>query len=158
VYTIHGGKDLPEEVLDHLEGHKGSRPVRIGNGAVSHLQLVSLPLVDTTVRLMRQDIYGELIDSIYLAQKFSKPLSWDSWVALRKVVDYVCDHVDTPDLSIWEVRGKRKNFIYSKVMMWVAIDRGLRLAEKRTLPCPNRARWMEVRDKLYEDVQVKGWK
>ncbi|KAI5453257.1 hypothetical protein NCC49_006280 [Naganishia albida] len=142
VYTIHGGKDLPEEELPHLTGHKNSRPVRIGNGAVDHLQL---------------DIYGELMDAIYLAQKFSKPLSWESWVAVRQVVDYVCTVWDQPDLSIWEVRGRERNFVYSKVMMWVAIDRGLRLAEKRNLPCPNRAKWFETRDQLYEEIQTKGW-
>jgi GH15 family glucan-1,4-alpha-glucosidase len=103
VYTIHGGKDLEEITLDHLAGHKGSKPVRIGNGAADHLQL---------------DIYGELMDCIYLAQKYSKPLAWDSWVAVRQVVDFVCTQVDEMDLSIWEVRGKKKNFLYSKVMMW----------------------------------------
>ncbi|KAJ9111737.1 hypothetical protein QFC19_001098 [Naganishia cerealis] len=142
VYTIHGGKDLPEEELPHLAGHKNSKPVRIGNGAVDHLQL---------------DIYGELMDAIYLAQKFSKPLSWESWVAVRQVVDYVCTVVDKPDLSIWEVRGKQKNFVYSKIMLWVAVDRGLRLADKRNLPCPNRAKWFETRDRIYEEIQTKGW-
>ncbi|WVQ99695.1 hypothetical protein IAU59_006836 [Kwoniella sp. CBS 9459] len=142
VYTIHGGKDLEEIEMGHLDGHRGSKPVRIGNGAADHLQL---------------DIYGELLDSIYLAQKYSKPLSWDSWVAVRQVVDYVCTQVNEPDLSIWEVRGQKKNFLYSKVMMWVAIDRGLRLAEKRDLPCPHRAQWLATRDQLYEDIQTKGW-
>jgi GH15 family glucan-1,4-alpha-glucosidase len=143
VYTIHGGKDLAEEELSHLSGHKGSTPVRIGNGAVDHLQL---------------DIYGELMDAIYLAQKYSKPLSWEGWVAVRQVIDHVCTQVGEKDLSIWEVRGEMKNFLYSKIMMWVAIDRGLRLAEKRNLPCPNRARWFEARDNLYEEIQNKGWK
>lgn len=103
VYTIHGGKDLGEEELSHLAGHKGSKPVRIGNGAVDHLQL---------------DIYGELMDAIYLAQKFSKPLSWDGWVAVRQVIDHVVTQVGEKDLSIWEVRGEKKHFLYSKVMMW----------------------------------------
>ncbi|CAD6573528.1 MAG: hypothetical protein TREMPRED_000852 [Tremellales sp. Tagirdzhanova-0007] len=143
VYTIHGDKDLEEIELDHLEGHKGSKPVRIGNGAADHMQL---------------DIYGELMDCIYLAQKYSKPLSWDSWLAIRQVVDFVCTQVDVPDLSIWEVRGKKKNFTYSKVMMWVAIDRGMRLADKRCLPCPNLNHWRETRDKLYEDIMTKAWK
>lgn len=114
------------------------------------------------------------MDCIYLAQKFSKPLPWESWVSVRQVVDFVCTQVDEQDLSIWEVRGKKKNFLYSKVMMWcvtllratrsrakdgrVAIDRGLRLAEKRCLPCPNREHWRDTRDKLYEDVQKHGWK
>jgi len=142
VYTIHGGKDLEELTLDHLSGHKGSKPVRIGNGAADHKQL---------------DIYGELMDCIYLAQKYSKPLHWDSWVAVRQVVDFVCTQVGTTDLSIWEVRGEEKHFLYSKVMMWVAIDRGLRLADKRNLPCPNRAKWLDTRDKLYEEIQDKGF-
>ncbi|GFZ46845.1 Uncharacterized protein JCM24511_04065 [Saitozyma sp. JCM 24511] len=142
VYTIHGGKDLEELELTHLDGHKGSKPVRIGNGAADHLQL---------------DIYGELMDCIYLAQKYSKPLSWDSWVAIRQVVDYVCTQLDAPDLSIWEVRGQKKNFLYSKVMLWVAIDRGLRLADKRCLPCPNRMKWLDARDKIYEQIMEKGW-
>ncbi|ADV21539.1 glycosyl hydrolase [Cryptococcus gattii E566] len=142
VYTIHGGKDLEEIELNHLAGHKGSKPVRIGNGAADHLQL---------------DIYGELLDCIYLAQKYSKPLGWDSWVAVRQVVDYVCSQVDKPDLSIWEVRGKEKNFTYSKIMMWVAIDRGIRLADKRCLPCPNRSKWLETRDRLYETIQHRAW-
>ncbi|WVR06789.1 hypothetical protein IAU60_003824 [Kwoniella sp. DSM 27419] len=115
-------QDLEEIELNHLEGHRGSKPVRIGNGAADHLQL-----------------------------------SWDSWVSIRQVVDFVCTQVDEPDLSIWEVRGEKKNFIYSKVMMWVALDRGLRLANKRDLPCPNRSKWLETRDKLYEDIQNKGW-
>lgn len=70
----------------------------------------------------------------------------------------MCEHVHDIDLSIWEVRGKMKNFLYSKVMMWVALDRGLRLADKRCLPCPNRLKWQEARDTLYEEIQSKGWK
>jgi GH15 family glucan-1,4-alpha-glucosidase len=66
--------------------------------------------------------------------------------------------VNEKDLSIWEVRGENKHFLYSKVMMWVALDRGLRLAEKRDLPCPNRYKWLEARDALYENIQEKGWK
>lgn len=98
------------------------------------------------------------MDCIYLAQKFSKPLGWDSWVAIRQVVDYVCTILDEPDLSIWEVRGQKKNFLYTKIMLWVALDRGLRLSEKRNLPCPNRVKWFAARDRLYEEVQTKGWK
>lgn len=97
------------------------------------------------------------MDCIYLAQKYSKPLGWDSWVAVRQVVDYVCGQVDNPDLSIWEVRGQQKNFTYSKIMMWVAIDRGIRLADKRCLPCPNRSKWLETRDRLYETIQHRAW-
>ncbi|KAM0787591.1 hypothetical protein ACM66B_003660 [Microbotryomycetes sp. NB124-2] len=142
MYTIHGGKDIPELELPHLDGHKGQKPVRIGNGAADHLQL---------------DIYGELMDAIYLAQKLSKPLGYDTWLQVRSIVDYVCEHWDQPDLSIWEVRGEKQNFLYSKIMCWVAVDRGLRLADKRSLPCPNRMKWYETRDKIYEEVQERGY-
>ncbi|KAH7105779.1 Six-hairpin glycosidase [Auriculariales sp. MPI-PUGE-AT-0066] len=142
MYTIHGGSEMEELDLDHLDGHKGSKPVRIGNGAATHLQL---------------DIYGELMDCIYLGQKFGKPLSYETWVAVRELVDYVIKQVDNPDLSIWEVRSRQRNYTYSKVMMWVAIDRGLRLADKRSLPCPKRMDWLAARDKLYEDIMHKAW-
>ncbi|KAG7088984.1 hypothetical protein E1B28_012930 [Marasmius oreades] len=142
MYTIHGGKDLEEIELDHLDGHKGSKPVRIGNGAADHVQL---------------DIYGELMDCIYLGQKFGKPLAYDDWILVRELVDYVVANKDEPDLSIWEVRNKKRHFTYSKVMLWVAIDRGLRLADKRSFPCPNRQKWYEVRDSLYEEIMQKAW-
>jgi len=142
MYTIHGEKIFPEEELTHLDGHKGSKPVRIGNGAIDHIQL---------------DIYGELMDCVYLGQKFGKPLSYDIWVAVRDLVDFVVAHYNDPDLSIWEVRNKKRHFTYSKIMMWVAIDRGLRLADKRSLPCPRRNRWIEARDELYEQIMQKAW-
>ncbi|KAI5477974.1 glycoside hydrolase family 15 protein, partial [Pseudohyphozyma bogoriensis] len=142
MYTIHSEKDMEEFELPHLDGHKSQKPVRIGNGAMNHLQL---------------DIYGELMDSIYLSQKMSKPMSWERWVKVRSLVDYVCTVWDQPDLSIWEVRGERQNFLYSKVMCWVAIDRGLRLADKRSFPAPNRNHWIAVRDQIYEEIQEKGY-
>ncbi|KAF8586040.1 glycoside hydrolase family 15 protein [Ramaria rubella] len=160
MYTIHGGKDLEEIELSHLDGHKGSKPVRIGNGAADHLQL---------------DIYGELLDCIYLSQKFGKPLSYDIWVAVRELTDYVVAHYNQPDLSIWydrelafvprlcvdwarrEVRNRTRHFTYSKIMMWVAIDRALRLADKRSFPCPNRMQWYTARDTIYEDIMKHAW-
>lgn len=142
MYTIHGGRIFPEEELLHLDGHKGSKPVRIGNGAIDHVQL---------------DIYGELMDCIYLGQKFGRPLSYDTWVAVREMVDFVCEHYNDVDLSIWEVRNKMRHFTYSKIMLWVAIDRGLRLADKRSLPCPNRLKWYAVRDDLYEQIMHRAW-
>jgi len=142
MYTIHGGSELEEIELNHLDGHKQSRPVRIGNGAATHIQL---------------DIYGELMDCVYLGQKFGKPLSYDDWVLVRELVDYVVAHKNDIDLSIWEVRNHMRNFTFSKLMLWVAIDRGLRLADKRSLPCPNRLKWLEARDELYEEIMVKAW-
>ncbi|OSC98195.1 glycoside hydrolase family 15 protein [Trametes coccinea BRFM310] len=142
MYTIHGEKEFPEVELTHLDGHKGSKPVRIGNGAIDHVQL---------------DIYGELMDCIYLSQKYGKPLGYDTWVAIRDIVEYVIAHMHDPDLSIWEVRNRHRHFTYSKVMMWVAIDRGIRLAEKRSLPCPRRNEWYAARDALYEEIMQKAW-
>lgn len=142
MFTIWGGTDIPEVELDHLEGYRGSRPVRIGNGAAFHVQL---------------DIYGELMDGIYLHNRFGKPISYDQWVSVRGIADYVCTIWQEADMSIWEVRGMKQNFVYSKIMLWVALDRALRLAEKRSLPCPNRAEWYRVRDLIYEEVMNKGY-
>ena len=141
MYGIHGEHDLPEITLDHLEGYKGSKPVRVGNGAATQLQL---------------DIYGELMDSVYLYSKYGSPISYDLWVQLAKLIDWVCEHWNTPDEGIWETRGGRKHFVYSRIMCWVAVDRGLRLAQKRSLPC-DRIKWMNVRDAIYLDVMTNGW-
>ncbi|KAK8114508.1 hypothetical protein PG999_006577 [Apiospora kogelbergensis] len=142
MFTIRGETDIPETELDHLDGYKGSRPVRIGNGAAFHHQ---------------HDIYGELMDGIYLYNKYGKPITWDTWVSVRKMLDHVLTITEQPDMSIWEVRNHKQNFVYSKIMMWVAFDRGLRLAEKRCLPCPNRQKWLEARDSLYEEIMEKGY-
>jgi GH15 family glucan-1,4-alpha-glucosidase len=132
---------LNEEHLEHLEGYGGSRPVRIGNSAYSQLQL---------------DIYGELMDSIYLYNKYGSQISYDLWVGLRRLVNWVCDNWNKKDEGIWEIRGGRQHFVYSKVMCWVAIDRALRLADKRSFPA-DRDRWLKVRDQIYEDVLTNGW-
>ncbi|KAF5023590.1 hypothetical protein F66182_4348 [Fusarium sp. NRRL 66182] len=135
MFTIRGETDIPELTLDHLEGYRGSSPVRIGNGAAFHQQF---------------DIYGELMDAIYLYNKYGKPVPWDVWKAVREILDYILTILDDPDMSIWEVRNNKQHFTYSQIMLWVAFDRGLRLADKRCFPCPNRAKWMEARDKIYE--------
>ena len=141
VYGIDGRHTLTEVVLDHLEGYRGLGPVRIGNAAYSQLQL---------------DIYGELMDSVYLFNKYGTPISYDLWVNLRRLLDWVCNHWQDPDDGIWEVRGGRQQFVFSKVMSWVALDRGLRLADKRSFPA-DRERWLRTRDRIYEDVMAKGW-
>ncbi|KAJ9659570.1 hypothetical protein H2201_007319 [Coniosporium apollinis] len=142
MFSIRGETDLPEIELDHLDGYQGSRPVRIGNGAALHKQL---------------DIYGELMDAVYLYNKYGKPVSYDTWLAVREVTDFVCGIWQEDDMSIWEVRGKTQNFVYSKIMLWVAVDRALRLSEKRIFPCPNRHKWQAVRDQIYEDVMDRGY-
>jgi GH15 family glucan-1,4-alpha-glucosidase len=141
MYGIDGRAELHEEILDHLEGYKGSRPVRVGNGAYDQLQL---------------DIVGELMDSVYLYNKYRTPISYELWRYLRPLTDWVCEHWSDPDEGIWEVRGGRQHFVYSKLMCWVALDRALRLAEKRSLPAPREA-WTKSRDAIYEAIMRQGW-
>jgi GH15 family glucan-1,4-alpha-glucosidase len=141
VYGIDGRHDLTETTLDHLEGYAGSSPVRIGNGAHEQLQL---------------DIYGELLDAVYLYNKHGAPISYDLWVHLRRLVDWVCGSWQLKDEGIWEVRGGRRHFVYSKLMCWVAVDRGLRLADKRSFPA-DRATWYRTRDAIYEEIMERGW-
>ncbi len=141
MYGIDGRHILTEERLDHLEGYKGSSPVRIGNAAYQQLQL---------------DIYGELMDSVYLYNKYATPISYDLWRYLRRLTDWVCDHWREKDEAIWEVRGGSREFTYSKLMCWVALDRALRLADKRSFPA-DRNRWTYMRDEIYETIMDKGW-
>ncbi|HZS11123.1 MAG TPA: glycoside hydrolase family 15 protein, partial [Nitrospirales bacterium] len=100
--------------------------------------------------------YGELIDSIYLYNKHATPISYDTWLELRGMLDWVCDNWHQPDEGIWEVRGGRRHFVYSKLMCWVALDRGIRLADKRSFPA-DWSRWFRTRDQIYEEIMAKGW-
>ena len=139
--TNESRKILTEETLPHLEGYKGSRPVRIGNLAYTHLQL---------------DIYGELMDSIYLYDKYGAPISHDLWSNVVRFVDWIGGHWREPDESIWEVRGGRREFLYSRVLCWAAIDRAIRLARKRSFPAPL-TRWHETRDAIYQNIFDEFW-
>ena len=115
--------------------------MRIGNGASDQLQL---------------DIYGELLDSVYLYDKYGSPISYDLWTSVRAMVDWLADHWREPDEGIWEVRGGRRQFVYSKLMSWVAFDRALRLARARGLPC-DRRRWESACDAVYEEIMTRGY-
>ncbi|UBU09013.1 glycoside hydrolase family 15 protein [Nonomuraea gerenzanensis] len=141
MYGIDGRCDLPEEELPHLEGYRGSAPVRIGNAAVDQLQL---------------DIYGALIDSVYLYNKWGTPISSRRWEELCTLVDWVCEHWNQPDEGVWETRGGRKTFTYSRLMCWVAIERAMRVALQRGLPA-DIPRWRESRDAIYRDIMRHGW-
>ena len=141
MYGIDGRHDLTEETLDHLEGYRGSRPVRIGNGAYNQLQL---------------DIYGELMDAVYLYNKYGSPISYEFWTHLRELTNWVCDNWWREDEGVWEMRGGKQHFVYSKVMCWVAVDRALRLADKRSFPA-DRDRWQKVRDQIFEEIMERGW-
>jgi GH15 family glucan-1,4-alpha-glucosidase len=140
MYTIDGGHDLTEISLDHLSGYRDSRPVRIGNGAYKQKQL---------------DIYGELMDSVYLFNKY-KDISYDLWRNLRRLLDWLSTHWEEPDEGIWEVRGGPKHFLHSRVMSWVAFDRALRIARHRGLPAPMMD-WMRTSADIYEQVMQQGW-
>jgi GH15 family glucan-1,4-alpha-glucosidase len=141
MYGIDGRSELPEVVLDHLEGYRGSGPVRIGNGAADQLQL---------------DIYGEMMDSVYLYNKHGKPISHDAWMSVCRVIDWVLENWDRPDEGIWETRGGKKHFTYSRLMCWVAVERAIRVARQRGLPA-DLVKWMAARDAVYNQIMEKGW-
>ena len=141
MYGLDGRKDLPEKELDHLEGYRKSQPVRIGNGAYDQLQL---------------DIYGELLDSLYLMDKYGSPISHDLWDNLIRIVNFVTRNWEKPDEGIWEIRGGKKHFLFSRLMCWVALDRGLRIATHRSFPAPV-TKWRKVRDQIYTDIYQNFW-
>ena len=141
MYGIDGRHQLTEETLSHLEGYKRSSPVRIGNGAYDQVQL---------------DIYGELMDAVYLYDKYSEPVSYELWHYLVRFVEWVRAHWREADEGIWEVRGGRQEFLYSRLMCWVAIDRGVRLAQKRSLPA-DLASWIKTRDQIYHQIHTDFW-
>jgi pentatricopeptide repeat protein len=141
VYGIDGEHDLTEHELPHLEGYRGSGPVRIGNGAYDQLQL---------------DIYGELLDAVYLSDKYGSPISYDLWTNIRTLLEWLGDNWDQPDEGIWEVRGGRRDFVYSRLMCWVAFERALRIQRQRGLPADT-ARWQTSRDAIYEEIMHRGF-
>src|SRR5438094_215278 len=116
MYRVDGTSDLVEESLDHFEGWRGSRPVRIGNGAAGQLQL---------------DIYGEAATAIYLADSSGVQAGHQGWTALAGIIDWLCENWDQPDEGVWETRGGRKNFTYGRFQAWVALDRSIRMATQR---------------------------
>jgi GH15 family glucan-1,4-alpha-glucosidase len=141
MYRVDGSSDLDEEVLEHFEGWRGSRPVRIGNGASDQRQL---------------DIYGEALDSVRLGDEHGLPLTHRGWTRLSRVIDWLCDHWDEPDDGIWETRGGRQEFTYGRLMSWVAFDRAVRLATNRGRP-GDVNRWRTMRDTIYRQIMDRAW-
>lgn len=139
MYGMHGETDLRETELRHLEGYRKSRPVRIGNGAAKQKQL---------------DIFGELVNAIYETERYGIPEGQFEFVV--RIVDYVCKVWDTPDSGIWEVRGGPRHFVYSKLMCWVAVDRGIKIAEHRKYTAPLE-KWRETRDEIRKAVLENGY-
>ncbi|MFI5756976.1 glycoside hydrolase family 15 protein [Streptomyces sp. NPDC051569] len=141
MYSIDGHAHLPEEVLGHLEGYRGSYPVRTGNDASGQLQL---------------DTYGELIDSIYLFNKYGAGISHESWTDLCGILEWLLEHWDSTDQSIWETRAGQQHHTYSRLMCWVAVERMVRMARQRGLP-GDLSRWISVRDRIYHQIMERGW-
>jgi GH15 family glucan-1,4-alpha-glucosidase len=141
LYAIDGNPHVPEATLDHLDGYKGSRPVRVGNSAAGQLQL---------------DIYGELMDSVYLYNKYGSPVGYDLWEALGRQLDWLEKHWQHPDAGIWESRGDRHRNTYSALMTWVAFERAVRITRQRGLPAPL-TRWLDIASSAYQTVQREGW-
>ncbi len=140
MYALDGHRQLEEKMLEHFEGYKNSKPVRIGNNAYGQLQL---------------DIYGELMDSVYLYNKFGAPISYNFWKDLVKQIDWLSDHWNQPDEGIWEVRGGKKNFLYSRLLCWVAFDRAIKIAEARSFPLNER--WRRERDTIFKSIYNDFW-
>ncbi len=141
MYRVDGSSDLTEQALDHFEGWRGSRPVRVGNGAAGQLQL---------------DIYGEAMDAVLTGDDNGLPIAHSGWLALTKIIDWVADNWDQPDEGVWETRGGRKDFTYGRLQCWVALDRAIRLAERHGRPA-NVAKWAAERDRLYNQIMERGW-
>ncbi len=141
MYGIDGRAELPEEEHPFWSGYRDSAPVRIGNAAAEQRQL---------------DIYGELIDSVYLYNKYGAPIFHETWGSLRRIVDWLCENWDQADEGIWETRGGQKEFTYSRLMCWVAIERAIRMNRARGLP-GDIVRWLAERDRIYNQIIQKGW-
>jgi GH15 family glucan-1,4-alpha-glucosidase len=141
MYRVDGSSDLGEETLAHFEGYQGSKPVRIGNGAADQLQL---------------DIYGEMLDSIWLADRHDIRVGHPGWMKLSHIADWLCTHWDQPDEGIWETRGGRQQFTYGRLMCWVALDRMIRMAQAYGRPA-DLTRWTSERDEVYRQIMDAGW-
>jgi GH15 family glucan-1,4-alpha-glucosidase len=142
LYGITGARRLDEYELPWLPGYEGSVPVRIGNAASKQFQL---------------DIYGELMDAVYLANKYGRPSSYEDWTHIRHLIDWIGENWQRPDAGIWEGRGEKKHFLHSRLMCWVAVDRAIRLAQKRSLPAPF-PEWNGLRMAMHESIHAEFWR
>ncbi|MFI5824591.1 glycoside hydrolase family 15 protein [Streptomyces rishiriensis] len=142
MYRVDGDPRLTEETLDHFEGYRGSRPVRAGNAATEQLQL---------------DIYGEALYAMSEGiEQIGQQVGYHGWQGLARLMDWLSDHWDRPDEGIWETRGGRKDFTYSRVMCWAAFDNCLKLVEEFRRPGDTQ-RWIRARDAILEQVMERGW-
>jgi GH15 family glucan-1,4-alpha-glucosidase len=140
MYGVGGERDLAERTLDHLDGYEGAKPVRVGNGAY---------------RQRQHDVWGAMLDSVYLHTKSRDRLDESIWPILARQVEKAIAHWREPDRGMWEVRGEPKHFTSSKVMCWVACDRGARLARLRQ-DDEKAKRWQAAADEIHADVLANG--
>ncbi|AFZ73398.1 glycoside hydrolase family 15 protein [Natronobacterium gregoryi] len=143
LYGLHGEADITERELAHLSGYRDIGPVRIGNGAAPQRQL---------------DAYGTIVQAVYETVQFdeSRELSEDEWDAIRDIVDYACKHWEEPDPGIWEFRDEHRHFLHSKLLCWVALDRGIALATENDLEAPLEA-WNDDREAIREAIEERGF-
>jgi GH15 family glucan-1,4-alpha-glucosidase len=141
MYRVDGDPTLTETILDHLEGYRGSAPVRVGNAAADQLQL---------------DIYGEALYAMAEGSSLERSTGYKGWKSLAQTLDWLADSWDQPDEGVWETRGGRKPFTFSRVMSWVAFDRGIALATDFSRPA-NVDRWAKERDAILEQIMTRGW-
>lgn len=142
MYGIGGERRIPEVELPWLKGYASSAPVRVGNAAVDQLQL---------------DVYGEVLDSLYVARSAGLPSEWHAWKIQLALLDFLEQNWRRPDEGLWEVRGPRRHFTHSKVMAWVAADRAVRTLELHPALPGDLERWRAIRDEVHADVCEKGY-
>ncbi|PUA79174.1 glycoside hydrolase family 15 protein [Nocardioides currus] len=141
MYTVDGGRQLPERELEHLAGYEGSRPVRIGNAAVGQRQT---------------DVLGEVMIALEDARAAGLEETTQSWALQRSLVEELAGHWDEPDNGLWEIRGDPQHFTHSRVMVWVAFDRAIRAVEEHGLDGPVE-RWRDLREQVRAEVLEKGY-
>ncbi len=141
LYALDGSESRAEEDLEHFSGYLGSKPVRIGNGARDQLQL---------------DIYGELFDMLCEMDHFAKPTSHEFWDEMVEMIEWLGEHWSDKDHGIWESRVGRADFLHSRVSCWVAFDRAIELATRRSLPAPI-DRWRDTRDEIFRHIYAEFW-
>jgi GH15 family glucan-1,4-alpha-glucosidase len=141
LFDLSGHAHAAEHTLEHLSGYRNSRPVRTGNAAAHQLQL---------------DVYGEVLDSAYIWARFGGVISPDLWEGLHGIVELAIQRWREPDSSIWEVRSERRHYTYSKLMCWVAVDRGIRIAERYKLPY-DKAAWRRARLSIHRAITAHGY-
>jgi len=141
LYPVHGIMESDESILEHLTGYRGSAPVRIGNKARHQFQL---------------DIFGELLNTLYHGALENDPVPEEIWPAMVRIVNYVIENWMKPDRGIWEVRSQPRHFVYSKLMCWVAVDRGLKIAEMHGFGAPVKE-WEDSRDTIRKAILERGF-